>query len=116
MTIPDFSVLTWIILTSLLGGVLSVAGAALGGAQRAHFWRANANQLCDWRDAGRGFSRDFAEGDGSCKLVHKQMTSTVLFGILLFFTLEKLVIWRHCHGDHCEVHAIHTEEDCPDNH
>jgi zinc and cadmium transporter len=44
----------------------------------------------------------------------KQMTSTVLFGILLFFTLEKLVIWRHCHGDHCEVHAIHTEEDCPD--
>jgi len=27
--------------------------------------------------------------------------------------LEKLVIWRHCHGDHCEVHAIHTEENCP---
>jgi zinc and cadmium transporter len=46
----------------------------------------------------------------------QQMTATVLFGILLFFTLEKLVIWRHCHGDHCEVHAVHTEENCPDTH
>jgi zinc and cadmium transporter len=45
----------------------------------------------------------------------KAMTGTVLFGILLFFALEKLVIWRHCHGDHCEVHAVHTEEECPDN-
>ena len=44
----------------------------------------------------------------------QQMTATVLFGILLFFALEKLVIWRHCHGNHCEVHAIHTEEECPD--
>lgn len=44
----------------------------------------------------------------------KQMTATVLFGILLFFALEKLVLWRHCHGDHCEVHAVHTAEECPD--
>jgi zinc and cadmium transporter len=31
----------------------------------------------------------------------------VLFGILLFFTLEKILIWRHCHHDHCEVHEPH---------
>ena len=43
------------------------------------------------------------------------ITGTVLVGILLFFALEKLVIWRHCHGDHCEVHAVHTAEDCPEN-
>ena len=29
MTIPNFSVLTWILLSSLLGGGLSVLGAAL---------------------------------------------------------------------------------------
>ena len=29
---------------------------------------------------------------------------TVLFGLILFFILEKLVIWRHCHDDHCHVH------------
>ncbi|MHB0867802.1 MAG: ZIP family metal transporter [Thermoleophilia bacterium] len=31
--------------------------------------------------------------------------STVLAGIVAFFILEKLVIWRHCHRDECEVHS-----------
>jgi zinc and cadmium transporter len=30
---------------------------------------------------------------------------TLLGGILLFFTLEKLVLLRHCHTDECEVHG-----------
>lgn len=30
---------------------------------------------------------------------------SLLGGIALFFILEKLVIWRHCHEDHCETHA-----------
>lgn len=30
---------------------------------------------------------------------------TVLAGIVLFFVLEKLVLWRHCHADKCEVHG-----------
>jgi zinc and cadmium transporter len=30
--------------------------------------------------------------------------STLLAGILLFFVLEKLVLWRHCHIHDCEVH------------
>ncbi len=29
---------------------------------------------------------------------------TLLGGIVTFFILEKLVIWRHCHIDDCEVH------------
>jgi zinc and cadmium transporter len=29
---------------------------------------------------------------------------TALLGIVLFFILEKLVMWRHCHNQHCEVH------------
>jgi len=31
--------------------------------------------------------------------------STVLIGIVLFFVLEKLVVWRHCHNQQCEVHS-----------
>src|SRR5262245_7347244 len=31
----------------------------------------------------------------------------LLGGIALFFVLEKLVIWRHCHADDCETHAPH---------
>ena len=30
-----------------------------------------------------------------------------MFGILFFFVLEKLVLWRHCHHDHCEAHDAH---------
>src|SRR4051812_49923849 len=29
---------------------------------------------------------------------------TLLGGIMLFFVLEKLVLWRHCHTHDCEVH------------
>jgi zinc and cadmium transporter len=28
----------------------------------------------------------------------------VLLGIILFFALEKFLVWRHCHEDHCDVH------------
>ena len=32
--------------------------------------------------------------------------ATLLAGVLTFFLLEKLVIWRHCHHSHdCEVHT-----------
>jgi zinc and cadmium transporter len=30
--------------------------------------------------------------------------TTLLGGIMLFFILEKLVLWRHCHTHDCEVH------------
>lgn len=33
-----------------------------------------------------------------------QVFATLLGGILFFFVLEKLVVWRHCHTDDCEVH------------
>lgn len=29
----------------------------------------------------------------------------VLIGIIIFFILEKLMIWRHCHNAHCEAHT-----------
>jgi zinc and cadmium transporter len=32
---------------------------------------------------------------------------TLLAGLLLFFVLEKLVLWRHCHLDACEGHVPH---------
>jgi zinc and cadmium transporter len=31
----------------------------------------------------------------------------LLAGLLFFFVLEKLVLWRHCHDDPCEAHAPH---------
>jgi zinc and cadmium transporter len=32
----------------------------------------------------------------------------VLGGIFGFFVLEKLLLWRHCHTEHCELHDQHA--------
>ena len=39
----------------------------------------------------------------------ESLKPTVVFGTLLasiiaFFSFEKILLWRHCHHDHCEVH------------
>ena len=34
---------------------------------------------------------------------------TILAGIFVFFILEKLVLWRHCHTEDCEAHDHHAE-------
>lgn len=38
------------------------------------------------------------------QLPAQRVFATLLVGILLFFVLEKLVLWRHCHTHDCEVH------------
>lgn len=35
------------------------------------------------------------------------VAKALLGGILLFFLLEKLVLWRHCHDEVCEAHTSH---------
>lgn len=39
------------------------------------------------------------------KLPARSALGTLLVGILTFFMLEKLVLWRHCHTHDCEVHS-----------
>ena len=118
MTIPDLPILFWIILSSLIGGVLSVAGA---GIVALNARTAAIPMLISYAIGamlGAVFLEIMPEAITAALKIGssvQQMTATVLFGILLFFALEKLVIWRHCHGDHCEVHAVHTVEDCPEN-
>lgn len=33
------------------------------------------------------------------------VTLVVLCGLIVFFVLEKLLVWRHCHKHDCDVHA-----------
>ena len=35
----------------------------------------------------------------------RRVLGSLLGGIVLFFLLEKLVLWRHCHTHDCEVHG-----------
>ncbi|HKP65563.1 MAG TPA: ZIP family metal transporter [Casimicrobiaceae bacterium] len=41
---------------------------------------------------------------------------TLLAGLLLFFVLEKMVLWRHCHQEVCEGHVPHAHGHATDAH
>jgi zinc and cadmium transporter len=43
--------------------------------------------------------------DALTLLAPQSVFGTLLFGILVFFALEKLVLVRHCHTHECEVHG-----------
>ena len=57
---------------------------------------------------GRHAARRGAPGVASRSARHPStptVLATSLGGILTFFILEKLVLWRHCHTDDCRVHG-----------
>ncbi len=100
------STFSWIIAVSLAGGLLSVlAAAALSvavGAQRISMLISYAIGAL----LGAAFLEILPEALE--KGEPHRMAGTVLFGIMVFFVLEKLVLWRHCHHDHCEAHEAHA--------
>jgi zinc and cadmium transporter len=102
------SVLAWIIAASIFGGALSVICAAPFALNaRAHWIGAMVSYAI-----GALLAAVFLDIlPEAIKLSPNPTTvsATVLGGILLFFILEKLVLWRHCHHDHCEAHEPHVD-------
>ncbi len=100
------SILAWIITASFIGGVLSVLCAALFAlnGRTQHYLGAMVSYAIGAL-LGAVFLNILPE---AIKLTSNVATlsATVLFGILLFFVLEKLVLWRHCHHEHCEAHEL----------
>lgn len=97
------STLAWIIATSLLGGLLSVLFAAALTLNTRVSWVQMLISYAIGALLGAAFLNALPEAlelSGN----PAQITATVLFGILLFFILEKLVLWRHCHIEECEAH------------
>ena len=97
------STLTWIILASLFGGLLSVLFAAVLTLKTRSSWVSMLVSYAIGALLGAAFLNTLPE---ALELSDnpKQITIIVLIGILFFFALEKLVLWRHCHMDECEVH------------
>ena len=104
------SVLTWILVASLAGGVLSVlAAAAFALTARVHW----VHWLISYA-IGALLGAAFLEVLPGAVVASGDATATttiVLAGILAFFVLEKLVIWRHCHIESCEGHQhVHVHD------
>jgi zinc and cadmium transporter len=96
----------WISATTLGGGVLSFALAALIAFSARASWIPALISFAIGALLGAVFLDILPHAFGEAEQLHS-VAATILGGILAFFVLEKLVLWRHCHVEDCEAHDQH---------
>jgi zinc and cadmium transporter len=101
------STLSWIILTTLFGGALSICVAAAFAFTARASWVGMLISYAIGALLGAVFLEILPHAFELTKNI-QHLTASILFGILLFFVLEKLVLWRHCHAEDCEAHDAHS--------
>jgi zinc and cadmium transporter len=104
-----FSLLTWILLFCLLGGVLSVMAAAVFLVLPERLRLRLVPHLVSFAigallGAALLGLLPHAFAEQSPEDIH-HISAAVLLGLFGFFLLERLVLWRHCHAEHCEMHS-----------
>lgn len=107
--------LQWIVVASLAGGALSVFAAAIFAFSAKSAWVPMLISYAVGALLGASFLEVLphamtSAGDASTS------AAAVLVGILGFFILEKLVLWRHCHFEDCEGHERQEHEHHHHNH
>jgi zinc and cadmium transporter len=93
------------LLSALAAGVFLALGAKWRGAVLPHLVSFATGTLLG--AAFLGLIPHALEGTGPAGT--HQVGLALLAGILLFFMLEKFVLWRHCHDDPCEMHSPSPE-------
>ncbi|NOT18607.1 MAG: ZIP family metal transporter, partial [Sulfuriferula sp.] len=104
-----------IVVSSLFGGALSVLAAAVFAYAARPSWVSGLVSYAIGALLGAVFLEILPHAIEVSGDAHAT-AATVLAGILGFFVLEKLVLWRHCHHDTCENHGVahqhgHAEHD-----
>jgi zinc and cadmium transporter len=107
------STLTWITGASLAGGILSVLCAALFALTARAAWVSLLVSYAVGALLGAAFLEMLPQAFSLGKSA-ELVAGSILAGILLFFILEKLVLWRHCHTDDCEVHGESADHGHPE--
>ncbi len=94
----------WILSATLMGGILSVLMAGIFAFAAHPGWVSRLVSFAVGTLLGAGFLEvlPHALEKGPAESV----AIAVLGGLLAFFVLEKLVLWRHCHHETCEVHGL----------
>ena len=102
--------LLWIILATTVSGVLSVLAAGIFLALPARAREAALPHLVSFATGALLGAALLAliphavEGAGM-ENVH-EVGIALIAGIALSFILEKFLLWRHCHDDHCSEHPV----------
>jgi zinc and cadmium transporter len=106
--------LAWIILFTAIGGLLSALAASIFLVAPESIRARVLPHLVSFATGALlgaallGLLPHAIEGAGLVD-AHK-IGLTLLCGLLVFFVLEKLVLWRHCHQDICEGHVPHDHD------
>ncbi len=100
--------LTWILAATLLGGVLSVILAGVFAFAARPAWVPRLVSFAVGTLLGAVFLEILPHALEYGKA--QSVAVSVLIGLLAFFVLEKLVLWRHCHHESCEVHGVEASE------
>ncbi len=98
-----FAPLTWIVLMCLTGMAASIAVSLLASMATHPRMVPVLVSYAIGAMLGAVFLDLLPHAFEHASDIH-QIMATVLGGILFFFLLEKLVLWRHCHEHHCEAH------------
>lgn len=99
--------IAWISAASVAGGVLSVILAAVVAFRARASWIPMLVSFAIGALLGAAFLELLPEAFSNAQNVHS-VAATVLGGILGFFVLEKLVLWRHVHLDEYETQDHHA--------
>jgi len=97
----------WISATTIAGGVISIAIAALFALSAPASWVPALVSFAIGALLGAAFLEILPYAIGSAGNL-QTLFATVLAGILGFFILEKLVLWRHHHVEDWEAHDHHV--------
>jgi zinc and cadmium transporter len=97
--------LGWILVASVAGGTLSAGLAAVALLLRAT-WIPMLVSFAIGALLGAAFLEIIPHAFDSGEA--HQVAFAILGGIFGFFVLEKLLLWRHCHTENCEVHDPHA--------
>ena len=97
--------LGWILAASVAGGALSAGLAAFSLLLRAS-WVSMLVSYAIGALLGAAFLEVIPQ---AFKENPREAAVSILAGIFAFFVLEKLLLWRHCHTENCEVHDQHQQ-------
>jgi len=100
--------IAWISAATVAGGVISIGIAALFALSAPASWVPALVSFAIGTLLGAAFLEILPHAIGSAGNL-QALFATVLAGILGFFVLEKLVLWRHCHVEDCEAHNHHAD-------
>ncbi len=98
--------LAWIMAASLAGGLLSVGLAAAFALTVRTAWVPMLVSYAIGALLGAAFLEVIPHAFERTN--PHTAALTILAGIFVFFILEKLVLWRHCHAEDCEAHDPHA--------